>query len=288
MVASDVLALHTGCLGGLAVPEQFELAQGAGFGAVELQLDRALRTAHQAGPIRDRFAALPVVMLDAVLGAERFAAAPRRQRLEEARRAVACCRAWGSPRLQVVVLDDLHDDHRDRRAQVATALGVLADVAGDYGVRLAVEPVVFSRFQQLPEVVEVLDGLGWDRVGLVLDVWHLWASDTAPEQIADLVPAQIACVHLSDAGPKREDRWRDDDRWPPLGDGLVPLTAWAGALVDRGFEGTWTIEMFRSWDSASSASSALADQRLRAERLIAAARAREHRGGASPVHGERS
>ena len=108
--------------------------------------------------------------------------------------------------------------------------------------------------------------MGKERVGLVLDTWHLWTAGVPWSQVATIDPSLIVCAHIGDSVWHRQVNWSDDDRNVLPGDGVVPLPQAVAAITETGFPGPWSVELLGSpsgWEPA-----ALAAEMLRRARSI--------------------
>src|SRR3954451_14184368 len=126
----------------------------------------------------------------------------------------------------------------DARDVVREGIRAVAAAGQEAGVRVALEPVhpsqaeVFSFVHTIPSALELI---GSERVGIMLDLWHI--SD--PEAIAPHV-AEVAGVHVSD---RREPTRSHFDRVLP-GDGVIDLAAAFHALDEAGYDGWYDVEIF--------------------------------------------
>ena len=238
-------------------------ARGAGFDGVELQiakLEDYLLSGGSVGEIRTSVGPLRITMLDALLSVERtdtsFVATLRTRcaRLAQVAKQLDC------PFLQVVALNDFFSSEKaEMRRQLRESLRELSAIAISHDVRLALEPVCFSPFHALDDAVDLVGDIGQDRIGLVLDIWHLWVSETSWTKVADLDPSVIACVHIGDSEPRGGARWSDQDRAALPGEGIVPLAEAIAAIRNTRFDGIWTVEAFgnrfSAWEPATLARS---------------------------------
>ena len=222
-------------------------AQEAGYDGIELwipKLSRYLDVGFSTTQLKKQLGALQVVMLDALLPFETAHPQRRAELLQTCDRMSAVAHELECPAIQVVALDELHSsDWADQREQLVTSLAELADIAAPRGVRLAIEPVVFSRFCTLPQCVEVVREVGSARAGICLDTWHLWATSTPPLEVAALDPELILAVQVSDTFGKTNNEWRDEDRAAFPGDGVIPLEDYVHAIASTGYRGMWSAEM---------------------------------------------
>ncbi len=134
---------------------------------------------------------------------------------------------------------------------VATQLRLLAPIAADHGVRLALEPLnptsvnAESAIWTIDQALTVIEDAGRDEVGLCLDYWNIWQNAAVEAAIAR-AGDRIFTVQASD--------WRVPqsfaDRVVP-GDGAIPLASLIAATHKAGFRGAYVTEIF-SLDVADS------------------------------------
>jgi len=86
----------------------------------------------------------------------------------------------------------------------STLLAEVADRAARAGVRVGLEPVAFTRLDDVAVAATIVEACGRDNVGLVLDVWHLCRGRTHLQTIDDLK------LFVVGADPMRvEHIWQD-------------------------------------------------------------------------------
>jgi sugar phosphate isomerase/epimerase len=115
----------------------------------------------------------------------------------------------------------------------------VADLFAASGVRLALEFVPYSAVRSLGEAREVCDHVGYDRVGLLVDTWHLARSGGSAADVADLGAHELACVQVADAAPVPAGDLAEESRRSRLlpGEGAVDFAAVAAALSSVGYDG---------------------------------------------------
>ena len=121
----------------------------------------------------------------------------------------------------------------------------LAKIAGDHGVRLALEPLnpilmnVDTFLCSLSQALAVIEEVDEAAFGLFADVWHIWEDAGAEALLRGRAAGRIFGVHIND--------WRlpraIGDRHLP-GDGVIPLESLLRAIRDSGYEGFYTLEIF--------------------------------------------
>jgi sugar phosphate isomerase/epimerase len=246
--------LHAATIMHTNVATDVHVARACGYDGIELwipKLARYLDAGFTTDDLREQLGPLRVTMLDTLMPIESADADVRRRLLDDAARMARVAAELGCPALQVVALDGFErSGSEQQRRTVVASLSELADVAGAHGVRLAVEPVVFSPFRSLSQALEAIDAVGADRVGLCLDTWHLWTSGTDWEEVAALDRELIVAVHLGDTAARAEAEWTDADRSALPGEGVLPLRAAVTAILTTGYDGPWAVEMKseRHWE----------------------------------------
>jgi D-psicose/D-tagatose/L-ribulose 3-epimerase len=119
--------------------------------------------------------------------------------------------------------------------RVAERLRPVAELAGEHGVRLAVEPLnryETSLINTVEQGLELVEQVGSDACGLLLDTYHMNIEERNPSGAARQAGARIAHVH--GCGTDRGAPGSDDFGWP----------AFFAALDESGYEGAIVIESF--------------------------------------------
>jgi sugar phosphate isomerase/epimerase len=248
------LALHSASIMHTNVMTDIAVARACGFDGVELwmpKLQRFLDAGMGVTELVDRAGPLHVTMLDVLMPVETVGRGDPRGLLEQCRTMAATARALECPALQVVALDGFAGERwSTHRGVVTSSLRRLAEVAAEYGVKLGIEPVVFSPFNAVWQVMDVIEAVGRAHIGIVLDTWHLWASGVPIDDIAGIDAGLVICAQLSDSGHRAGPAWADSDRTALPGDGVVPLDSIIHAIAETGFDGVWSIELHsrRHWE----------------------------------------
>ncbi|WP_375431930.1 sugar phosphate isomerase/epimerase family protein [uncultured Friedmanniella sp.] len=119
---------------------------------------------------------------------------------------------------------------------VASELTTVAERAADHGLELWVESLHVLRLcHTLERARRLTDALAGAPVGVVLDVSHVVASGSRPQEFVELFADRIRHVHLRDATP--------DDIHHSIGNGDVDFPGTVRALADAGYEGHFTLEL---------------------------------------------
>ncbi len=127
-------------------------------------------------------------------------------------------------------------DPVESRRVLVDGLRTAAMVAGEYGLKLGLEPLHreiyghWSTISDIPGTIALIDEIGESNVEVLFDLYHLWDTDDVLQQIARHAGRINGSVHICDW---REPTRNDFDRALP-GDGVMDLPAIFGALDAAG------------------------------------------------------
>jgi sugar phosphate isomerase/epimerase len=95
------------------------------------------------------------------------------------------------------------------------------------------------------EAVAAVNRGGGGRAGLVIDTWHYFFGDSTWEDLAEVPLRDIAYVQFADAlAPESESLARETMHRRALpGEGVLELDRFATMLIERGWEGTASVEV---------------------------------------------
>ncbi|MFF2534789.1 sugar phosphate isomerase/epimerase family protein [Streptomyces cyaneofuscatus] len=177
--------------------------------------------------------------------------ADRAAALDDNRRAIDEAAALSTDTL-VLVSGGLPPGSRDlhgARERVGDALAELASYAAGRGVRLAIEPLhpMFASdrcvVSTLAQALDLAERFPAEQVGVVVDTYHVWWDDRAPEQIARAgAGGRIHSFQLADwitPLPAGVLLGRGQ-----LGDGTVDFRALRAEVEAAGFDGPIEVEIF--------------------------------------------
>jgi sugar phosphate isomerase/epimerase len=145
------------------------------------------------------------------------------------------------------------------RSQVEDAIGALLDHATSANVPLAIEPLhpmyaadraCVNTLGQALDICEALDRNGEHRLGVVIDVYHVWWD---PNVLAGIERAgkggRIHAFHISDWLVPTRDLLLDRGM---MGDGVIEIRKLRAAVEAQGFSGPCEVELFSNdWWSRS-------------------------------------
>lgn len=135
--------------------------------------------------------------------------------------------------------------------EVVEGLKVVADAAGEEGLRIAFEPYARRRgaiIHNLTIAMDVIDKAGRPNVDLFPDVWHYWPEPNVHHELRQFVDRIIA-LQVNDARIQ-ERSWCD--RVQP-GWGRNKCREMVTTLIDAGFDGWFDYEVFSddgTWGNA--------------------------------------
>ena len=122
----------------------------------------------------------------------------------------------------------------------------LSDIAGKYRVSLAFEFLGQSdcSVQTLDLCSEIVEKVGRDNVGNVIDSFHFYAGNSSFEAIDLLDPKKLFIFHINDAEDLPKEPLTDAQRLYP-GTGILPLTEMKEHFDKIGYDRMVSIEIFR-------------------------------------------
>ncbi|MET9020537.1 sugar phosphate isomerase/epimerase family protein [Actinopolymorpha sp. NPDC004070] len=177
--------------------------------------------------------------------------AARRRALDDNRLAVDEAAALGAPCL-VLVVGGLPDGSRNlpaARERVAEAVAELAPYAGERGVRLALEPLHpmycadRAVLSTLAQALDLAERFPIERVGVVVDTFHLWWDPAVFAQIAR-AGARIASFQVCDFNlPIPADALLARGM---MGDGVIDFRPFREAVDAAGYTCDIEVEIFNA------------------------------------------
>jgi sugar phosphate isomerase/epimerase len=168
------------------------------------------------------------------------------------RRVAEVARQLGYTRTALVLLP-FHEtlEREEALEQHVQRLQQLAPVLDDSGLRLGLEYVAASTRRapysthtvwNLAGTLELLDRVGYDNVGLMLDTFHWHCAGEGVEELEDLRNEQIVVVHVNDAPNLPLDQHTVMNRALPGKTGVIDSAGFFGALMRIGYNGPLTCE----------------------------------------------
>ena len=122
----------------------------------------------------------------------------------------------------------------------------LADIAEPYGIKLGFEFLgeAENSVQTLDLGSRIVDLVGRESVGNVMDSYHFYSGGSSFEAIDRLDPKKLFIFHINDAENLPKDQLNDSKRLYP-GLGVLPIHEMKRHLDGIGYDGPVSVEIFR-------------------------------------------
>ena len=121
---------------------------------------------------------------------------------------------------------------------------LVADAAAQFKVKVAAEFVRNSTFlASLPTALRLKREAAHPNFGILFDCYHFWSGPSKMEDLDLIQPGDIIHAHLNDTPGVRRELLDLQTRVIP-GDGVAPLAKILRKLVDRGYAGPISVELF--------------------------------------------
>ncbi|MEW6127004.1 MAG: sugar phosphate isomerase/epimerase [Acidobacteriota bacterium] len=136
--------------------------------------------------------------------------------------------------------------HEQVIEESARVLHELADIAEAHNVKLAFEFLgqTDCSVQTLEVAKEIVERVGRQSVGLVIDSFHFYAGGSNATAIASLNPERLFIFHINDAEDRPRAELEDCHRLLP-GLGILPLAQMIAAFRRINYDGVTSVEIFR-------------------------------------------
>ncbi len=137
---------------------------------------------------------------------------------------------------------DLHVEHLRSTAEILKKQN--CELGLEYvGPRKFREGHRYKFIYNMKDMLSLIEAIGMNNVGLLLDSFHWYAAEETLRDIEKLDPEQVIYVHVSDApkGVSIEDL-RDDERCLPGETGVINLVGFLRCLHSIGYDGPVTPE----------------------------------------------
>jgi sugar phosphate isomerase/epimerase len=226
-----------------------EVAEGcarAGIGFVGLWRDKVSETGLSASARVVRDAGLRVSSLCRGGMFPAVDAAERRARLEDNRRAVDEAAALGTDVLVLVCGPAPERDLEAARVMVEDGISELAPYAAEMRVKLAIEPFHPVLMQErsvivtLAQALDIAERFESERVGVVVDAYHVWWDPELYPQIAR-ASGRIFGFHANDWLPPKRELLLSRAM---MGDGPIEIRRIREAVDAAGYAGPIEVEIF--------------------------------------------
>lgn len=246
-------ALNTSTVRGqkLSVTEQIEVTAKAGFDGIEPWIGDLQKYADQGGSLGDLKKKIEDLGLtvDSAIGFANWIVddeEARKQGLENAKKEMSLVKAIGGSRVAAPPVGA----HRGNVTPpplpvIAERYRALLEVGEKIGVTPQLELWGFSpTLSKLSELAYVAAGAEHPNACVLPDFYHIYKGGSDFSALGMIEASRMHCFHMNDypADPPRESI-ADKDRVFP-GDGVCPLPKIIRQLLDHGFKGTFSLELF--------------------------------------------
>lgn len=228
------------------LPEKLEAIAAAGFDGVEIFENDLLYYPGKPADIR-RLAQELGLAITLFQPFRDFEGGPRDRlaaNLERVRRKFALMQELGCDRM-LLCSNVAPDCSAEIELQIED-LGRLACLAQQQGMVVGYEALAWgrhvNRYRQAWERVRAVDS---PALGLVLDSFHILALGDNLDQLEDIPAEKISFLQLADAPLMNMEviEWSRHFRCFP-GQGELPLVEFTRKLVEKGYTGPWSLEIF--------------------------------------------
>ncbi len=147
------------------------------------------------------------------------------------------------------------------RSRIVADFQELGERAAKRGLRVGYEALAWGRHvSDHRDAWSIVRTADHPAIGLILDSFHSLARRIPSESLSEIDPARIFIVQLADAPMLEMDylSWSRHFRNMP-GQGELPLTDFVAALLERGYRGALSLEIFNDRFRAGSASAVALD-----------------------------
>ena len=197
MLDRQELILSTGTVGNPALPDLVAAATAGGYGSVAVwPMDyarwRGEGISDAAARAQFDAAGVQVAQLDCMLlwtqgGSDRAQA-------EEAD-LFSVAETLGAPLVSLLA----PTDRRCSVDQLAELMTGVCDRGRERGFDVALEISPWKHILDLPTAVQLIEQVGRDNAGLVLDSWHMYRGATGTDVVAAVPTAYVSAIQVSDA-----------------------------------------------------------------------------------------
>ena len=175
----------------------------------------------------------------------------RREAIEQNRRALEEAAAIKAPLLVLVCGADPGQSLEDSRAQIREGIEALLPLAGELGVKLGIEPLhpmyadTRSAVNTMKQANNMVEEIGSELVGVVVDVYHLWWDPDLEVQIRRCGKLdRLFAFHICDWKVPTQDMLNDREI---MGRGCIPLAKIRKWVEETGFQGPMEVEIFSTY-----------------------------------------
>jgi 2-keto-myo-inositol isomerase len=279
------IGLNGATTGAADLLTDLRVARDAGYGGLEIRDTKLEAYLAGGGSLQDlhlafRQAGVRPLSMNALERATPSAGAARAAVLARCRTLCAWASALGCPYVVAVPGPPDGADTAAVQQSSVDALRAMAAVAREHGMKIGFEFLGSpdGSVRTLAAARQIVEEVADPAVGLVIDAFHYYVGGSRAEMLDGLDPRELFIVHLDDAEDRPREALTDAHRVLP-GEGVIPLRELVRRLTAIGYDGFYSVELFRpeywTWEPLHLAKVA----RERLDALFAGVEAAEGGGG---------
>ena len=154
----------------------------------------------------------------------------------------------------------------------------LAAVSAGHGINVSIEfcgpnlmpDEPFPFISGVAGAMRIVNAVGRDNLGVLVDSYHLYCAGEQPEDIDRLAKGQVFAAHINDSPPGDHTNFTDAERVMP-GDGILPLVDFIKHLDAAGFAGIVPCELFNPGIRLRDPVEVARESRVKSDAIIAEA-----------------
>ncbi len=159
-----------------------------------------------------------------------------------------------------------------------TNFTALAAVSANHGINIAIEfcgpnlmaDQPFPFITGVEGAMRIVDAVGKDNLGVLVDSYHLYCAGEEPEVIDRLAHGKVYAAHINDSPPGDHSNFTDAERVMP-GDGILPLVDFVKGIAAAGYSGILPCELFNPKIRLADPVDVARESREKSDAVIAAA-----------------
>lgn len=160
------------------------------------------------------------------------------------------------PTIQLNAFMELADKSIEDNIKLTAAnIRQICELGKRNGIRFQYEGAAWTPIHSIEQCRRLVEEVGMDNFGFVVDFWHFWASRGGrPEDIAALDSKMIYGVHIADGfRPAEGEPWIDETllRGALPGEGDIDIAQWVDAVKSTGYDGYYSGEILchKLWEA---------------------------------------
>ncbi len=180
-----------------------------------------------------------------------FASADKKKRqdaISENFKALDEAAGLGAPLIVLVCGADPGQSLDESRKQIVAGIEALLPLAGQLGVKLAIEPLhpmyadTRSAINTIKQANDIAEQVSSPLLGVAVDVYHLWWDPDLEQQIKRCgMNGHLFAYHICDWNSPTTDMLNDRGL---MGEGCIPVKQISRWVEDAGFSGYHEVEIF--------------------------------------------